>query len=144
MFTRTQIAAAVTAVVFVAAGLYLYDHSPPMKFVEGHVSPEIAHPAQPISVSITLDWTRLCELDVSRIMRDGAGDEHKLPWSKSSPPPKTGRLVSVRQIIVPAEAKYGKSACYRASIYMQCGILDKLFPIKVEVPCIPFEIAPKP
>lgn len=140
---RTRTAAAIAAVVLVVAGLFFYDHSPPMRFVEGHVMPEIASPGQPIGVSITLDWARLCELNVSRVMRDGGGDEHKLPWSASSPPPGTGRLTSVRQIIVPTAAKFGKGACYRATVYMQCGILDKLWPIKVEVPCIPFEIVPK-
>lgn len=143
MLTRTQTAAAISAVALVAAGLYFYDHSPPMKFVEGHITPQVAAPGQPINVSITLDWMRLCDLDVSRIMRDGGGDEHKLPWSPSKPPPKTGRLTSVREIIVPTAAKFGKGACYRATIYMQCGIFDKLFPIKVDVPCISFEIAPK-
>lgn len=143
MLTRTQTAAAITAVAFVAAGLYLYDRTPPFKFVEGHITPDVAQPGQPIDVSITLDWARLCELNVTRIMRDGGGDEHKLPWSPSSPPPKGGRLTSVRQIIVPTAAKFGKGACYRATIYMQCGMLDKLFPIKVDVPCISFEIAPK-
>lgn len=138
--SRTQTAAALSAVALVAAGLFLFDHSPPIVFVEGHVTPSIVSPLQTIDVSITLDWKRLCELQVSRILRDGAGEEHKLPFSQSSPPPAGGRLTSHRAIVIPAESKFGKAACYRATIYMQCGILDKLWPIKVEMPCMPFEI----
>lgn len=144
MSLNTRTAALITAVAFVALGLYLWDHSPPMKFIEGHITPQVAAPGQPIDVSITLDWVRLCELNVTRVMRDGAGEEHKLPWSPSSPPPKIGLLTSTRSIIVPTAAKFGKNACYRATIYMQCGIIDKIFPIRIEVPCeaMPFEIIP--
>lgn len=142
MPTRTQTAAAISAIAFVAAGLYFYDHSAPIVFIEGHVSPAVVSPLAMIDVTITLDWKRPCELKVSRILRDGAGEEHKLPFSQSSPPPTGGRLISHRSIVVPAEAKYGKAACYRATVYLQCGILDKLWPIKLEMPCMPFEIVP--
>lgn len=142
--TSTKIAAGTAAIALVVFGLYEIDRSAPMKFVEGHVTPQQASPGQLVNVTLTLDWMRLCELDVSRVMRDGAGEEHKLPWSKSSPPPKLGRLTSTRQIVVPATAKFGKSACYRATIYMQCGIIDRAFPIRVEMPCeaMPLEIVP--
>lgn len=141
MPTRTQTAAALSAAAFVMAGLFFYDHSAPMVFVEGHVTPAVASPLQMIDVSITLDWKRKCELSVTRILRDGAGEEHKLPWSPSSPPPNLGKITSHRSIVIPAESKFGKAACYRATVYMTCGLVDKLFPIKVEMPCMSFEIA---
>lgn len=142
--SRTHLAAALGASILFIAGLIFYDHTPPFTYVSGKVEPAKAAPGQIIDVSITLDWRRLCELDVTRVLRDGGGDEHKLPWSRSSPPPKRGQLTSKRQIIIPMTAKYGNNACYRATIYMTCGLLDKLFPIKIEVPCIPLEIVPPP
>lgn len=139
---RTHLAAAVFASIVFLSGLFFWDHSPPFRFVSGDIIPSKASPGQIVDVSIALDWKRLCELDVTRVLRDGAGDEHKLPWSKSSPPPRLGVLTSKRQIVIPTTAKYGTSACYRASIYLTCGVFDKMFPIKIEVPCIPFEIVP--
>lgn len=140
--SRTHLAAAVCASILFVTGLVFYDHSPPFRFVSGDIIPAKAVPGQLVDVAITLDWKRLCELNVTRVMRDGAGDEHKLPWSPSSPPPRTGVLTSKRQIVIPTTAKYGPDACYRASIYMTCGILDRAFPIKIDIPCIPFEIVP--
>ena len=140
----TQYIAGTAAVALVVGGLVVFDRSPPIVYKSGSVRPERVSPGKPLSVKIELEWKRLCDLDVSRILRDGAGEEHKLPWSRSSPPPTmpSAPLVSTREIIVPATAKYGDKACYRATVYMTCGVLDKVAPIKVEIPCIPFEIVP--
>lgn len=140
--TPTQYLAGGSAIILVVGGLFVFDRSPPIVFKAGSVKPQQASPGQSLSVSIELEWKRLCELDVSRILRDGAGEEHKLPWSKSSPPASMPDkpLTSTREIIVPVTAKHGKQACYRATIYMTCSPLDRLSPIKVEIPCIPFEI----
>lgn len=144
-FKRTHAAAGITCLLLLVAGWFAFDRSPPMVFVSGDVNPKVVSPGQPLSVMIELQWNRLCELDVTRILRDGAGDEHKLPWSKSSPPAKLPEkpLKSVREIIIPTAAKAGKFACYRATIYMTCGMVDHFWPIKVEVPCIPLEIVPR-
>lgn len=138
----TQYLAASGAIILVVGGLFVFDRSPPMVFKSGSVNPVRVSPGQPLSITIELEWKRLCDLDVSRILRDGAGEEHKLPWSKSSPPPTMPDkpLASTREIIVPSSAKFGKGACYRATVYMACSAVDRLFPIKVEIPCIPFEI----
>lgn len=139
---RTQVAAALVATCFVILGLVLFDHTPPFRFVAGSVTPQRVAPGQMIEVSLTLDWRRRCELDVTRVLRDGAGEEHKLPWSKSSPPPALGEITSRRQVVVPTTAKFGAAACYRATIYMTCGVLDRVFPIRIDVPCVNFEIVP--
>ena len=141
----TQYLAGSAAILLVVGGLFVFDRSPPVVYRSGSVHPEQVSPGQPLAVKIVLDWKRLCDLDVSRILRDGAGEEHKLPWSKSSPPPTLppGPMISTREIIVPATAKYGDKACYRATVYMTCGPFDKIAPIKIEIPCIPFKIVPK-
>lgn len=131
--------------------MLVWSRSPPFVFVSGSVAPAAAKPGDPIplhitaggnaAITITLKWSRLCELESVRIVQDGEHKDWKIPSPPSTPPhtldPRP--LPSVRVINIPAGATPG-AAHYRATVYLRCNPLDRLWPIKILIPPLPFEI----
>lgn len=142
-------------IITALSGFVIYDQRTPVTFVSGAVHPASCEPKEPapefilrggcISVGIVLTWHRVnCDLDVTRMMRDGRGWDHKLPLNRSSVTPQASDigkpLGSSRTVGVPPEAFPGADSHYRATMKLSCGWLRKFHTIVFEVPPLLFEI----
>lgn len=132
----------------------IYDQRSPVDFVSGNTKPSPCEKgdATPteitrgscISVGILLTWHRVdCDLDVTRMVRDGRGWDHKIASNRASVTPPASDigkpLGSLRTVALPPEAVSGE-AHYRATMKLKCGWLRAFHTIAVDVPPLPFEI----
>lgn len=146
-------------IVTALSSFYLYDQRSPLDFVAGVVSAAAPDHGQPapnfitkgsvIIPAITLTWYRVdCSFAVTRMIRDGAGRDHKLPTDRPSVPPPASDigkpLTSLRKIVVPNDALPGPNAHYRATLTFNCGYLGSFHSIVVEMPPMTFAISPPP
>lgn len=133
----------------------IYDQRSAVDFVSGNVRPAACEAKEDepseirrggcVSVGIVLTWHRVdCDLDVTRMMRDGRGWDHKIPSNRASVTPPASDigkpLGSSRTVAVPPEAFPGVDAHYRATMKLGCGRLRGFNKIVVEIPPLPFEI----
>lgn len=159
LLTRRNIFGA--AVVLAVSGFYLYDQRTPVEYRSGEVvsawcdkerkdpPPETIRKGGCMKPVIGLFWHRVdCDLEVARSMRDGKGDDIKIPSDHSSATPSASVIgivsISNRTVVLPGDAQPykppGPKPSYRGKMKLSCGILRKMVnPFEIEVGPIPFE-----
>lgn len=138
MIRQHLAAAAVSLGIAAPVAVFAFDREAPITI---H-SAAMTRPAAPGGVAIaTYDLSRAqsCPTGVQRFVIDGAGVQHRYePYSAPSFGP-VGRETKSVEIVVPRSATPGK-ARYRLVLSFKCNIFQRLWPIVLTLPDLPFTI----
>lgn len=120
-------------------GVLVGDRRPPVERHSGRIVPDPVFPGQSVTVEWRASTHRACHGLVHRQVVDSAGTV----WSLDAEPSSyaAGSRFLRRTFTIPVGTAWGP-AKYRATVKFACNPLHYWWPITVEGPEVPFNVAP--
>lgn len=142
---RTHVYAAIAAGLMVGSGLLFIDRAPPFRYLESRFEPAVIEPGGTMRHYLKIEWRRRdCAVTLTRAVTDYRGALHKMETIVVPPAPVGKRegppiVESWRQVTVPRDLPPGP-ANYEPVAYMRCGLIDGIWPIRVDPIPMPFTV----
>jgi hypothetical protein len=140
---RTRVVAALTAAILLFPLWMLLDREPPFEVVDGKIEPENPKPGSLISITWDVKPQRACPLSDRQVVRrtiidkdGGHHDYEPVPAHHQGHQEDIVRHFRLLSSLPPGAAKYRAVACYA------CNPLQQFWPVCINFPDIPFEVAP--